>query len=54
MLHACVTRFDVTMNLENFWKLNQLETKPDLHREIENYALFSFQKFSRFPVTSNL
>ena len=23
MLHACAVRFDVTENLENFWKLNK-------------------------------
>ena len=23
MLHACVQKFDVTGNLENFWKLNR-------------------------------
>ena len=27
MLHACVQKFDVTKNLEKFWKLNTTRVK---------------------------
>jgi len=61
MLHAYAARFDVMGNLDFFLFLVELKKALVLHVYIQmfdvtgvNKALFSFQKFSRFPITSNL
>ena len=35
MLHACVQKFDVTGNFENFWELNM--QKFDVTENFENF-----------------